>query len=60
MPKKEPKKELDYSPMTNEKAISIIQQPDGNYIGTCQKNGLFISVREGDPMTVLQRLITHP
>lgn len=38
---------------------TIIQMADGNYIGETVKNGQQIRVREGDPMTVLTKLITH-
>jgi hypothetical protein len=48
-----------YDPEVNEKAISIIQQEDGNWIGKMKKFGKVVSSRQGDPMTVLQELITH-
>jgi hypothetical protein len=50
---------MDYDPNTNPDVISIIRQPDGNYIGYTQKNGKLIQVRQGDPATVLTLLITH-
>lgn len=50
---------IDYSPVTNSDVISIIRQSDGNYIGYTQKNGVLISERQGDPVTVLGLLITH-
>ena len=51
---------IDFDPNTNANVISIIKQPDGNWIGYTQKNGKTIEVRQGDPGTVLQLLITHP
>lgn len=53
-------KKIKFSPITNPKVISIIQQEDGNYKGFTQKNGKLIQVREGDPTTVVQALIVHP
>lgn len=49
-----------YNPLKNENVISIIRQPDGNYIGETLKNGQLITVRAGDPSTALTMLITHP
>lgn len=48
-----------YDPHKNGNAISIIKQPDGNYIGYTKKNGRIVTARQGDPMTVLTMLITH-
>lgn len=55
------KNKLDsiYNPFHNAKAISIIQQPDGNWIGEMNKGGNVVSSRQGDPQTVLTMLITH-
>lgn len=52
--------EIDFNPTTNGNVISIIKQPDGNYIGYTKKNGKDITARQGDPATVLTMLITHP
>lgn len=41
------------------KKYTIEEQADGNYIGTTQRNGEPIEVRQGDPHTVLTMLITH-
>ena len=51
---------IDHNPTTNPDAISIIKQPDGNYIGYMKKNGKVVEARQGDPQTVLVMLITHP
>lgn len=48
-----------FNPSKNHEAISIIRQEDGNYKGYMFKNGKLIEVREGDPNTVLNMLITH-
>jgi hypothetical protein len=48
-----------YSPEINDKAISIIQQEDGNWKGYTQKFGKLIEVRDVGPDAVLQRLLTH-
>lgn len=53
------KLETIYNPFHNPKAISIIQQKDGNWIGEMNKNGNVVSSRQGDPQTVLTMLITH-
>ena len=53
-------KKVVWNPQRNEDAIVIIKQPDGNFRGFMQKNGAFIQVRQGDPNTVLNLLITHP
>ena len=49
----------EYNPNNNPKAISIIEQADGNYIGKANKFGKVVEVRAGDPQTVLVSLITH-
>lgn len=51
--------ETEYNPNKNHQAISIIKQPDGNWIGEAFVNGGIISVRAGDPNTVVTLLITH-
>lgn len=51
---------MEHNPEKNHDAISIIRQPDGNYIGTAWKNGKLITARQGTPETVLTLLITHP
>lgn len=52
-------KKIVWNPQRNPDVISIVKQPDGNYKGYMQKNGTLIEVRQGDPGTVLQMLITH-
>lgn len=49
-----------YNPNLNKDAISLIKQPDGNWIGEMFKNGVIVSSREVGPDTALQVLITHP
>lgn len=51
---------IEHNPEKNHDAISIIKQPDGNYIGYMYKNGKLITARQGTPETVLVMLITHP
>lgn len=51
--------QIKYDPNQNPRAISIILQDDGNYIGECQKFGRLVSIRDIGPETVLQRLLTH-
>ncbi len=51
--------EIEYNPHKNPKAISLIQQEDGNWIGTAQKYSQVITVREGKPEDCLVKLITH-
>jgi hypothetical protein len=51
--------EIDFNPSTNENAIAIIRQEDGNYKGYAQKFGKLIEVRTGDPQSALVALITH-
>ncbi len=56
----EPKIEaVEFNPVINHDAISIIKQEDGNWIGYAWKNDKFITEREADPNTVLTLLITH-
>lgn len=47
-----------FHPENNHNVISIIKQEDGNWRGFTWKNGRLVQVRQGDPMTVLQLLIT--
>lgn len=49
---------VEFDPTKQEGVISIIQQPDGNWRGFMQKNSKLIQVRQVDPLTVLQLLIT--
>lgn len=51
--------DAQFNPSKNPKAISVIQQEDGNYIGSMWKIDHFVEVRQGDPNTVLSLLITH-
>lgn len=53
------KEDKHYNPSKNPKAISLILQEDGNWIGTANKHGKVVEVRAGDPNTVLQMIITH-
>ena len=48
----------EHDPNKNYKAISIIQQEDGNYKAWMTKYGKVIEIRAGDPMTALQMLLT--
>lgn len=48
-----------YNPAKNPKAISIIEQPDGNWKGKALRNGTMVEVRAGDPNWVLQMIVTH-
>jgi hypothetical protein len=50
---------LEHDPYKNPKAISLIQQKDGNWRGWAQKNGKIVTSRTNDPQTVLLELITH-
>jgi hypothetical protein len=52
-------KSEEFSPYTNDRAISLIRQDDGNWVGYISKFGKVVKVRQGDPTTVLQLLITH-
>lgn len=40
--------------------IALVPQPDGNWRGFTVKNGTLVQVRQGDPNTVLNLLLTHP
>ncbi len=48
-----------YDPADNPKAISIIEQEDGNWKGWMQKFGAVIEVREVSPTDCLLALLTH-
>lgn len=48
-----------YNPAKNAKAISILEQEDGNWKGEAVRNGKLVEVRAGDPNTVLLMIITH-
>jgi len=50
---------MEHDPNKNPKAISIIQQEDGNWMGTINKFGKVVNVRDIGPETVLQKLLTH-
>lgn len=52
-------KEIEFNPQKNKDAIVVIKQPDGNYIGYMQKFDKLITIRQGDPLTVVQMLINH-
>lgn len=51
-------KDINWNPTSNDDVITIIRQPDGNYRGFMQKNGNLVQVRQGEPNTVLQLLLT--
>ena len=51
-------KDQEFNPYKNDKAISIIQQADGNFRGWAQKNGKMIDVREIKPEDCLGQLLT--
>lgn len=53
-------KKVKWNPQTNKDVITIIRQVDGNYRGFMFKNGALVQVRQGDPNTVLNLLLTHP
>jgi hypothetical protein len=50
---------IEYNPNKNHDVISIIKQEDGNWKGYAYKHGKVIEVRQGDPLTVLQMILTH-
>lgn len=50
---------IEFDPEKNPKAISIIQDKDGNWRGWINKFGKVIEVRAIGPETVLQLLLTH-
>lgn len=52
-------KKVKWNPLTNKKAISIMQDPDGNWRGFMWKNGKLVQARQADPGIVMQMLITH-
>lgn len=49
----------DYNPETNENAISLIKQEDGNWKGWMQRFGKLVEVREVSPQDCLTKLLTH-
>ena len=53
------KRNMSEKTTVDKDAILIVKQPDGNYKGWMWKNGKELEVREGDPNTVLNRLLTH-
>jgi hypothetical protein len=50
---------MDYDPNTNENAISLIKQEDGNWKGWMNRFGKVVEVREVGPDACLQKLLTH-
>lgn len=48
---------IEYSPHKNDKAISLIEQPDGNWVAEGQRFGKAVRIREGSPTAALQRLL---
>lgn len=55
----ESEKNTYFNPYQNAKAISIVQQDDGNWKGWMVKFGKVILVRGVGPGTVLDMLLTH-
>ncbi len=51
--------EQEFNPYKNPKAISIIEQPDGNYKLFAQKHGKMVEIRSGTPETAVAEFITH-
>ncbi len=49
----------EHDPSKNAKAISLIQQPDGNWKGYGNRFGKLIVVREMSPNDCLVKLLTH-
>ena len=52
-------RKVEHNPEKNHDAISLIKQEDGNWKGWMWRWGKLIEVREGDPNTALNRLLTH-
>lgn len=48
---------IEYSPHKNVNAISLIEQPDGNWVAEGSKFGKMIRIREGSPTAALERLL---
>lgn len=48
---------IEYSPHKNDKAISLIEQPDGNWVAEGDRFGKVMRIREGSPTAALQRLL---
>jgi hypothetical protein len=53
-------KKIKGNPTQNKDAILLVKQTDGNWRGFMHKGDKLVQVRQGDPGTVLQMLITHP
>lgn len=53
------KEDSYYNPEKNPKAISIVQEEDGNWRGKINRKGIVLESRNNDPQTVLMELITH-
>ena len=51
--------EIQFSPLKNPNAISIILQEDGNYKAYAQKYGTMVEVRDVSPESVLALILTH-
>ena len=47
------------NPEKNEKAISLIEQEDGNWKGFAMKFGKLVEVREVKPEDCLLKILTH-
>jgi hypothetical protein len=47
-----------FNPAKNGNAISIVEQPDGNWKGWMVRFGSIMEVRDVSPDVVLQRLLT--
>jgi hypothetical protein len=51
--------EQEFDPYKNPKAISIIEQGDGNWKLFAQKNGKMIEIRSGKPQDAVGEFIIH-
>jgi hypothetical protein len=51
--------EQEFDPYKNPKAISIIEQADGNFKLFAQKNGKMVEIRSGKPQDAVGEFIIH-
>jgi hypothetical protein len=51
--------EQEFNPYKNPKAISIIEQADGNWKLWGQKNGKMVEIRSGKPQDAVGEFIIH-
>lgn len=52
-------KKNQFDPQDNPKCIALVEQEDGNWKGWATRHGKLVEVRDANPETVLQRLLTH-